>query len=397
MKISLSFARTERVNQEEQAPRSYNPVWYILNVFTMAIGSVNDAPVKLNALLMENVRLTYPELIDRFTKHYSQEVIYQVHKIIGSADFLGNPVGLFNTVSSGVMDIFYEPYQGFIMSDRPQDLGIGIAKGTASFLSKMVYGFSDSFSKFTGSVGKGLSAATMDKAFQDRRRSARSRNRPRHALYGVTQAATSLASGVASGISGVVMQPISGAQKDGAGGFVKGIGKGLVGVVVKPMVGLVDMANNVTEGIRNTTTMFEMNDFDRVRLPRYIGIDGILRPYSGKEALGQFWLKQADKGAYFDETYVAHLELKGEEMIALLTIKKLIVVKAKRLAVNWEVNFDQVRQVKADQDSIVIFMKDPDVPPFRIHVPEISSRKWFCQKIQETLSKFDYDRRPLTL
>jgi vacuolar protein sorting-associated protein 13A/C len=55
------------------------------------------------------------------------DTLSQVHKIIGSADFLGNPVGLFNNISSGVVDIFYEPYQGFVLN-RPQDLGIGLAR-----------------------------------------------------------------------------------------------------------------------------------------------------------------------------------------------------------------------------------------------------------------------------
>merc|ERR1712000_276795 len=105
--------------------------------------------------------------------------------ILGSADFLGNPVGLFNSVSSGVADIFYEPYQGLVMTDRPQELGIGIAKGASSFVKKSIFGFSDSMAKFTGSVSKGLAAASMDKESQDRRRMARSRNRPKHALYGI--------------------------------------------------------------------------------------------------------------------------------------------------------------------------------------------------------------------
>jgi vacuolar protein sorting-associated protein 13A/C len=40
------------------------------------------------------------------------------------------------------------------------------------------------------------------------------------------------------------------------------------------MVGVFDLASNVTEGIRNTTA----NDtlIDRVRAPRHIGADGIL-------------------------------------------------------------------------------------------------------------------------
>lgn len=42
------------------------------------------------------------------------------------------------------------------------------------------------------------------------------------------------------------------------------------------MVGVFDLASNVTEGIRNTTTV---NDaiIDRVRAPRHVGADGILR------------------------------------------------------------------------------------------------------------------------
>lgn len=152
--MDLSFVRTERINAEDKTS-SRNPLMFFINVLTMAIGNINDAPVKLNALLLENVRVSVPILLQRIQGHYSQEFLYQVHKILGSADFLGNPVGLFNNISSGVMDIFYEPYQGFVMTDRPQELGIGIAKGATSFVKKSVFGVTDSFSKVTGSISKG--------------------------------------------------------------------------------------------------------------------------------------------------------------------------------------------------------------------------------------------------
>jgi hypothetical protein len=77
---------------------------------------------------VENLRASSEDLVSRITLHYREQVIYQIHRVLGSIDILGNPVGLFNTLSSGVGELFYEPYQGFIMSDRPQDLGIGIAK-----------------------------------------------------------------------------------------------------------------------------------------------------------------------------------------------------------------------------------------------------------------------------
>lgn len=87
-----------------------------------------DAPVKLNALFAEDLRVSWNDLINHIMLHYRDQVIFQVHKVLGSVDILGNPVGLFNTLSSGFGELFYEPYQGFILSDRPQDLGIGIAR-----------------------------------------------------------------------------------------------------------------------------------------------------------------------------------------------------------------------------------------------------------------------------
>ncbi|KAJ1939026.1 Vacuolar protein sorting-associated protein 13, partial [Linderina macrospora] len=166
-KLNISFMRTQRLDiggdptsaRQTQSITSYNPrlamtgsseqagegvastpgvVAYVTNVLTMAIGNVNEAPVYLNALIMQNVRVSLPILNDRMYKHYSQEVFAQVYKVVGSANFLGNPVGLFNNISSGVSDFFYEPYQGFVMSDRPQDFGFGLARGTASLFKKTV-------------------------------------------------------------------------------------------------------------------------------------------------------------------------------------------------------------------------------------------------------------------
>lgn len=154
MQVDLSFVRTDVINVEDKRS-SHNPVMFVVNVLTMAMGNINDAPIRLMALVLENARVSLPVLAQLVQTHYSQQALGQVHKVIGSADFLGNPVGLFNNISSGVMDIFYEPYQGLIMTDRPQEFGIGIAKGATSFVRKSVFGVSDSLSKFTGSISKG--------------------------------------------------------------------------------------------------------------------------------------------------------------------------------------------------------------------------------------------------
>ena len=97
MQLDLSFVRTERVNVEDKTS-SRNPLMFFLNVLTMAIGNINDAPVRFNALMLENARVSTAVLTQKISAYYSQEALYQVHKIVGSADFLGNPVGLFNNI-----------------------------------------------------------------------------------------------------------------------------------------------------------------------------------------------------------------------------------------------------------------------------------------------------------
>ncbi|KAI7043547.1 vacuolar protein sorting-associated protein 13 [Hortaea werneckii] len=403
MQFDLSFVRTERINAEDTGSSSSNPFMFAVNVLTMSIGNVNDAPIRYNALMLENARLSVGALINNVQSHYVQESLRQVHIVIGSADFLGNPVGLFNNISSGVADIFYEPYQGLV-TDRPQDLGVGIAKGASSFVKKSVFGLSDSVSKFTGSISKGLAAASMDKEFQDARRMSRSRNRPKHALYGITSGGNAFASSLASGIGGLARQPMQGAEKEGAAGFVKGVGKGLLGLATKPAIGAFDLASNMAEGVRNTTTVFDQEGLDRVRLARFIGMDGIVRPYSQREALGQFWLKTLDNGKYFNEYYIAHLELnqgsqgdkqqqsrgQGSEasMLVMITYNAIMLVRAKRLTTEWEVPLKDIQTISKERTGMSIILKGGTNGPF-VPIADETSRNWLYRQVAVAVNAYN--------
>ncbi|KAI9686492.1 MAG: hypothetical protein M1822_003503 [Bathelium mastoideum] len=386
MQFDLSFVRTERINAEDTGSPS-NPFMFAVNVLTMSIGNVNDAPIRYNALLLENARISVNALTNNIKSHYVQESLRQVHVVLGSADFLGNPVGLFNNVSSGVADIFYEPYQGLV-ADRPQELGIGIAKGASSFVKKSVFGLSDSVSKFTGSISKGLAAATMDKEFQDQRRMSRSRNRPKHALYGITSGGNAFGSSLASGIGGLARHPLEGAEKEGLQGFVKGVGKGFLGLATKPAIGAFDLASNISEGVRNTTTVFDQEGLDRVRLTRFIGTDGIVRPYSQREALGQFWLKTIDNGKYFNEDYIAHLELTGKDMLVMLTYNSIMLVRTKKLTTEWDVALKDIQTISKERTGMSITLKGGTNGPF-IPVQDEGSRNWLYKQIGVAVTAYN--------
>ena len=101
--------------------------------------------------------------------------------------------------------------------------------------------------------------------------------------------------------------------------------------------------------MRNTTTVFDTEGLDRVRLTRFVGDDGIVRPYSQREALGQFWLKTVDTGKYFNESYIAHLELPGKENMVMLTYYGILMVRMKRLVTEWMVPLKDIAKISKER------------------------------------------------
>lgn len=163
VQINMSYTQSEKVRQRDsiRGKGSGGVLDLVYDVLTMTVGNIHDAPIRLNALDMVHPIFSTNQFFDLMMAFYLGEIYGQVHKFVGSADFLGNPVGLFKNVSSGVKDMFYEPLRGFEIT-KPEEFGLGVAKGAQSLMKKTVFGFSDTFSKFTGSVGKGLTVLTMD-------------------------------------------------------------------------------------------------------------------------------------------------------------------------------------------------------------------------------------------
>ncbi|KAG1730516.1 vacuolar protein sorting-associated protein 13, partial [Suillus paluster] len=393
IQLSLSFMRTERVSSEEK-PSIRNPLAVIINALTMTLGNVNDAQLELNALAIKDMRLTMPELQARITYHYRQDILRQLYRILGSADFIGNPIGLFTNVSSGVSDIFYAPYHGVVMHGN-RGLGIGIAKGATSFVKKTVFGLSDSMTKFTSSVGKGLSAATLDSGYQAQRRTTQRRNRPRHAIA---------MAGIVVGLfhstflslcltESCQTKPIQGAEAEGALGFFKGVGKGVVGAVTKPAIGIFDFASNLSEGIRNTTTVFDKPERDRIRLPRHVPPDGILVPFSAREALGQYWMRDLNNGAFRKEAYVAHIESPGSENTTLLTSSRVLSFSSKKLRLAWDLPMTMVQGVAVEDTGIRFTHKSGKDHDKVVFIPDRLSQTWFFGQITSVVKAFNNRRR----
>lgn len=67
-------------------------------------------------------------------------------------------------------------------------------------------------------------------------------------IDGIGSAGGSLARGFTDGVSGLIKNPIKGAESGGFVGFARGVGTGMLGLVVKPVVGVTDAATDVLQG-----------------------------------------------------------------------------------------------------------------------------------------------------
>ncbi|CAN0493785.1 unnamed protein product, partial [Ectocarpus sp. 8 AP-2014] len=75
-------------------------------------------------------------------------------------------------------------------------------------------------------------------------------------LDGIGSAGGSLARGLTDGVSGLIKNPLKGAESGGLAGFAKGVGTGMLGLVVKPVVGVTDAATDLLQGENEKEDVF---------------------------------------------------------------------------------------------------------------------------------------------
>lgn len=390
MMLHLSFVRSDQHHllskEENGAPVAHRgAVLFLVDILTMTLANVNDAPIKLNSLYMANVRVPLKSLLQAVQTHYGQQFFYQVHKILGSADFLGNPVGLFNTISSGVWDIFYEPYQGYMMNDRPQELGINLAKGGLSFAKKTVFGLSDSMAKFTGSMAKGLSV-TQGSQFQEQRRlQQRMNTNSRNVL---TSSAQTFANTLGSGFTGIALDPMTGAQKEGTAGFLKGLGKGLLGFPAKTTIGLLDLTSSLSQGVKSTTTALDGPSATRFRLPRYIDYhEKVVKPFDLRGAQGQYWLKSVNGGLYMSDNYLSHVILPGKELAVIVSMEHIIELNLVSMETMWETTYRSIQGIVLQRGGIHIKLKS--LSEFFIPISDPQERREMYKHIAVAVTEYN--------
>ena len=266
-----------------------------------------DATIQLLPYKKEHLFETKKFIFDSIYEHYRSELKSQAAKILGSVDFLGNPLGFVNNVTDGINELINEGSFG-------------------GLIWNIAHGISDSTAKFTSVLSDGLGVVSMDQKHQERRK--RIKQESNYLSAGVK----GLGVGLLGGITSIVEQTYEGAVKHGVSGIFFGFGKGVVGTITKPAVGMLDFASSAASAVRETSRKLSntTENVQRVRPPRVCSIDGLLLSYDINQAKGQefFYEGKNIPDREDDEVFISIEEIERNFLI-LITNEKLRLIRTK--------------------------------------------------------------------
>uniref|UniRef100_A0A8C6BAR6 Vacuolar protein sorting 13 homolog C n=1 Tax=Monodon monoceros TaxID=40151 RepID=A0A8C6BAR6_MONMO len=346
IKLHLSLSLGSGDEESDQENKEMIPI-HSVNLLLKSIGAtltdVDDLIFKLAYYEIRYQFYNRDQLMWSVVRHYSEQFLKQMYVLVLGLDVLGNPFGLIRGLSEGFEALFYEPFQGAVQG--PEEFAEGLVIGVRSLFGHTVGGAAGVVSRITGSVGKGLAAITMDKEYQQKRREEMGRQ-PKDFGDSLAKGGKGFLRGVLGGVTGIITKPVEGAKKEGAAGFFKGIGKGLVGAVARPTGGIIDMASSTFQGIQRVAESTE--EVTRLRSPRLIHEDGIIRPYDRQESEGYDLFENHIKKLE-GETYRYHCVILGRKRTNLMvTNRRVLCIKEVEIlghvSVDWQYPFEDFVQ-----------------------------------------------------
>jgi len=248
--MTISYYQTLANDEKEQDDEESMKVLSIIKRFGLSLSTIENAPIKLNALELDNVFGTTDEINFILKEQYIERLKSNFFRLIGASSLLGNPIQLSNSIGTGVKDFFFKPIEGIV--DGPLEAGKGLVTGTQSLVKHTTEGVFGSVASIVGSASKGILVLSDDQEFIKNRESNNISERPQHVVDGIGYGLKGFGKSLLSGVTGVVEKPLEGAKKKGIGGFFSGTLKGAAGLITKPVSGTFDFIAKTADGIKNT-------------------------------------------------------------------------------------------------------------------------------------------------
>ena len=153
------------MNQAQKGEFKLNPLSMLLDSMLSAIANLEDVKLKLTGVQLFNCTDTQEGIVSKMETHYRQNIVKElfttlkIFDMIGHADFIGNPIGLFQNISTGFVDLIEKPAEGFVKG--PLEGGKGIFEGAGSFAQKTFTGTFNTVKVITGSLSTGIASLSQ--------------------------------------------------------------------------------------------------------------------------------------------------------------------------------------------------------------------------------------------
>jgi len=339
------------------------------NQFATALGSaivnLDDAPVRLKGFKIENLFGSQADILNKILDKLKDDGAKCLLKVIGSLDIIGNPTGLLENISTGVVELIERPRDGFL--EGPLEGGKGIVKGAGVLMKNTVSGTFNSIGKITGSLASGLSNLTTDHEYLAQRERTKLK-RPNHVGDGVYQGIHSVLQGLGYGVKGVIIKPYEGATNDGMHGLLKGTVQGMTGLVVNPVTGVLDAASKTAEGVKNTAMMFDHQkpNHIRIRYPRaFYGKGKFYRSYVFSDAEINWFLHSSKDMRFENISLVSTFDVFPDEenkenfFILALSYECVLCWSIAENRIIWSFNPKTIEKVNLYQNGMQIELVEP--------------------------------------
>ncbi|XP_027135427.1 vacuolar protein sorting-associated protein 13D isoform X2 [Larimichthys crocea] len=330
-----------------------------------------DAVINMYPFTRVHPYETQEIIINDILKHFREELISQAAQILGSVDFLGNPMGLLNDVTEGVSELIkYGNVGGLIRN--------------------VTHGVSNSAAKFAGTLSDGL-GKTMDNRHQSEREYIRYHGATsgEHLVAGIH----GLAHGIIGGMTSIITSTVEGVKTEGGvSGFFSGLGKGLVGTVTKPVAGALDFASETAQTVRDMASLSNHRlSVQRVRKPRCCkGPQGLLPRHSATQADGQEQLFRLTDNIH-SEFFIAVEPI--DSYCVLISSKVVYFLKpgdyVDREAIFLEVKYDDLYHCLVSKDHGKVYVqltKKADSTSSGVAIPGPSHQKPMVHVKSESLA-----------
>jgi vacuolar protein sorting-associated protein 13A/C len=340
-------------------------------LFTKVLSSLSNiehSHLLLNGSFMNNLYISYPNLINLILNQYKQHFLTKLLTIVGSIEILGNPLNLFRSLSIGVKDFVTKPIEGIVRG--PLDGVEGAIQGGYSLIKHTINGAFSYTSNIASGISKSILHLSQDDTYIKAIEKEKIETQPKNFVFGLGYGISSLCNGVFSGICDAVIKPIEETQKKGITGLGTGIVKGIGGLFSKPVVGVLQLVSNTSDGIKNTFQTYNDDECGysakckQIRRKRpFYGKFKCIKKYNVVHAkLLEFVVMEIEvfKNAKRKIDFVdveTYRNVKGEDNIVLFLTKSIVFVDVIRRCVKEEIPFTVINKAEVDKrkESVCIY------------------------------------------